>query len=125
MKKKPPRGSQRSSTRAIGTRAERRAVWLYRLRGYRVLATNAWVAGYELDLVLRRGRTIVFCEVKAKSGMALGDPLEMVTAEKRRRIARAAEAWLAAHPELLAECRVRFDIVAERGRRIELVPNAF
>ena len=126
MKKKPPRGSQRSrpSTRAIGTRAERRAVRHYRVRGYRVLATNAWVGGYELDLVLRRGRTIVFCEVKAKSGPGLGDPLEMVTEEKRRRIVRAAEAWLAARPEL-ADCRIRFDVVAERGRHIELVPNAF
>jgi len=69
VKKKPQRGSrQPSNTRAIGTRAERRAVWHYRLRGYRVLGTNVWIGGYELDLVLRRGRTIVFCEVKAKGG---------------------------------------------------------
>src|SRR5262249_26925013 len=39
-----------------GRRAERRASWWYRLRGYRVLAANAWVGGYELDLVVRRGR---------------------------------------------------------------------
>ena len=101
MKKKPQRGSrQRSSTRAIGTRAERRAAWHYRLRGYRVLATNVWIGGYELDLVLRRGRTIVFCEVKAKGGAERGDPLEMVTPEKVRRLRRAAEAWLAANPRL-------------------------
>ena len=49
MKRKRQRGSARRSTRAIGTRAERRAAWHYRLRGYRVLATNVWIAGYELD----------------------------------------------------------------------------
>ncbi len=49
-----------------GSDAERRAVWWYRLRGYRVLETNAWAGGYELDVVVRRGRRLVFCEVKEK-----------------------------------------------------------
>jgi putative endonuclease len=110
--------------RAIGSRAERRALWHYRLRGYRILAANAWVGGYELDLVVRRGRTIAFCEVKAKLGVERGDPLEMVTAEKMRRIARAAEAWLAVHPEL-STCEVRFDVAAERTGKIERIANAF
>src|SRR5262249_26729271 len=76
--------------------AERRAPRLYRLRGYRVLDTNRWIGGNELDVVARRGRTIVFCEVKSKAGAGFGDPLEMVSAEKIRRVRRAAEAWLAA-----------------------------
>jgi len=73
---------------------------------------------------VRRGRTIVFCEVKAKGGQERGDPLEMITPEKMRRIARAAEAWLAAHPEL-STCELRFDVVAERTGKIERVANAF
>jgi putative endonuclease len=55
-----------------------------------VLAANAWAGGYELDLVLRRGRRLVFCEVKAKAGAGYGDPLEMVGPEKLRRLRRAA-----------------------------------
>jgi putative endonuclease len=98
--------------------------WAYRLRGFRVLDENAWAAGYELDLVVRRGRTVVFCEVKAKSGAELGDPLEMVSLEKVRRLRRAAETWLAAHPEL-AGCEVRFDVAAAREGRSERVANAF
>ena len=39
-----------------GIPSERRAAWWYRLRGYRVLAANCWAGGYELDLVVRRGR---------------------------------------------------------------------
>ena len=53
--------------------SERRAAWWYRLRGYKVVATNVWVAGYELDIVAARRRTLVFCEVKSKSGPRFGD----------------------------------------------------
>jgi putative endonuclease len=104
--------------------AERRAAWWYRVRGYRVLATNVWLAGNELDVVARRGRELVFCEVKSKAGAGYGDPLEMVTPEKVRRVRRAAEAWLARHPEHGA-CDVRFDVVAVRGRRLECLRDAF
>ena len=103
--------------------AESRARRHYRLRGYRILDANAWCGGYELDLVVRRGTWLVFCEVKSKSGPAWGDPLEMVTPEKQWRLRRAAEAWLAAHPEH-GGCRMRFDVVAERGGRLERVAHA-
>lgn len=124
MKKKQPPASRPFSTRAIGTRAERRTRAHYRLRGYRVLATNLWIGGYELDLVLRRGTTIVFCEVKSKGGPERGDPLEMVTPEKVRRLRQAAEAWLVANPDAL-DCQLRFDVAAERTGKLQVVANAF
>jgi putative endonuclease len=89
-----------------------------------VLAANVWVVGNEIDIVARRGQTLVFCEVKSKSGDGFGDPVEMVTAEKTRRVRRAAEAWLAVRPEL-GDCEVRFDVVAVRGRRVECLQEAF
>lgn len=103
---------------------ERRARNHLRLRGYRILATNAWAGGNELDLVARRGRRLVFCEVKGKTGEAFGDPLEMVGAEKQRRVRRAAGAWLAVRPEL-AGLEVSFDVFAVRGRRVERLTRAF
>jgi putative endonuclease len=119
VKKRPPPGSRRR-----GAQAERRAKWRYRLRGYRVLAANEWIGGYELDLVLRRGQTVVFCEVKSKSGGGLGDPLEMVTPEKQRRLTQAAESWLAANPEY-AECEALFDVVGVGAGRVEHLRQAF
>ena len=74
--------------------------------------------------MLRRGRRLVFCEVKAKKGARYGDPLEMVTAEKQHRLRRAAEAWLVAHPEL-AEFEASFEVVAVRGAEIERLKQAF
>ncbi len=112
------------STSAAGRAAERRALWHYRLRGWKLLDRNVWIGGNELDLVLRRGRRLVFCEVKAKGSERFGDPFEMVTPEKQRRLQRAAEAWLAAHPEL-AELGVRFDVVGFRAGRLECLANAF
>jgi putative endonuclease len=104
-----------------GTEAERRAANHYRLRGYRVLARNAWLGGYELDLVVRRGRRLVFAEVKEKTGTGFGDPLEMVDAEKQRRVALAAETWLARRPRL-ADLDVRLEAVSVRPDGVRRVP---
>ena len=89
-----------------------------------MLDTNCWLAGAEIDVVARRGRTLVFCEVKSKSGAGFGDPLEMVDARKARRVRRAAAAWIARHPEA-AGLEVRFDVIAERTGRIQHLPDAF
>lgn len=104
--------------------AERRAARWYRLRGWRILGANVWAAGYEVDLIVRRGRDLRFVEVKEKRGPAYGDPAEAVTAEKQRRVRRAAAAFLAAHPEL-GGLRAGFDVVAVRAGRLERLPDAF
>ncbi|MBA2641968.1 MAG: YraN family protein [Actinobacteria bacterium] len=100
---------------------ERRALLHYRLRGYRLLEANARAGGYELDLVVRRGRRVVVVEVKEKRGDGYGDPLEMVSSEKSRRVLAGARAWLASHPEC-ARLEVRVEAVGVRGRRVERVP---
>jgi putative endonuclease len=107
-----------------GRRAELRAAWWYRLRGYRVLAANAWVAGYELDLVVRRGGRLVFCEVKEKCGGRYGGPEEMVDDEKQRRLRRAATGWLAAHPDA-AGLTVCFEVIAVQDGRLRRLSEAF
>ena len=88
------------------------------------MATNVWAAGYELDIVVRRGRRLIFCEVKEKRGERFGDPLEMVDDEKQRRLRRAADGWLARHPET-AGLRVSFDVMAVRSGQLERAAEAF
>ena len=104
-------------------RAELRAVLYYLLRGYKILGTNVWAGGNELDVIARRGRLLVFCEVKSKGGSRLGDPLEMVGPEKQRRLRRAAESWLAVHPEL-AQLEMSFDVIAVREGKLQRVRDA-
>jgi putative endonuclease len=105
----------------VGSDAERRVRWHYRARGYRVLAANVRAGGNELDVIVQRGRRLVFAEVKARTGDSFGDPWEAVGAEKGRRIRRAAEAWLALRPEL-GELEVAFEAVAVRRGKIERAP---
>jgi Holliday junction resolvase-like predicted endonuclease len=66
----------------------------------------------------------VFCEVKAKSREHYGDPLEMVSPEKLRRLVRAGETWLAGRPDC-AGLEVSFEAVGIHGgqlQRVALVP---
>ncbi len=102
-------------------RGERRALRHYRFRGYRLLEANARAGGYELDLILRRGQRVLVVEVKEKSGDDFGHPLQMIDAEKVRRVTLAARAWLAARPEL-AGLEVGLEAAGVRGRRVERVP---
>jgi putative endonuclease len=107
------------SSKRLGSDAERRVRRHYRLRGYRILAANWRGGGNELDLVARRGRRLVVCEVKARSGPGFGHPLEAIGPEKARRVRRAAESFLASHPEC-AGLEVVLEAAAVRGREIAM-----
>jgi putative endonuclease len=87
---------RRRATFARGRFAEALALLWLSLRGYRPLARRFSAAGGEVDLIVRRGDTVVFVEVKARGRM--DDALEAITREKRRRFSRAARAWLSRHP---------------------------
>ena len=99
-------------------RGERLAARHYRLRGYRIVGANVRAGGFELDLIARRGRRLVFVEVKERAGDAFGGAVEAVNTEKRRRVRRAAASWLQAHPETAA-LEIRFEVAAVTGGSVE------
>jgi putative endonuclease len=111
-----------------GRVGEEAAAAAYERRGYRVMSRNWRCAAGELDLVLARNGTLVFCEVKTRSGSAFGGGWESVTWEKRRRIRRLAELFLLGSEERPSS--VRFDVasvvVAGGGSpAVELFEDAF
>ncbi len=95
---------------ALGREGEARAAAHLEHRGYRIVGRNVREGGVELDLVARRGRTLVFVEVKTRRVRRFGLPEEAVDARKQARLVRGARAWLHAHPARAQ--RVRFDVVA-------------
>jgi putative endonuclease len=99
-------------------RGERLAALHYRVRGYRIVDRNVRVGGGEIDLVVRRGQRLVFAEVKERSREDFGGGLAAVDAEKRRRVERAARAWLACHPEA-RRLNIRLEAVAVHDRSVE------
>lgn len=106
-----------------GLSSEAIAAWLLRAKFYRILARRYRTSAGEIDLIVRRGRTIAFVEVKNRPSESAA--LEAVSATARRRIARAAELWLAGHPDAAGfDCR--FDlIIVVPGRMPRHVPSVF
>jgi len=95
-------------------RGERIAARHYRLRGYRILGANVRAGGNEVDLIARRGRRLVFVEVKESARATYGGGVGVVDRAKRRRVRRAAAVWLQSHPETAAlEIRVEVAAVTE------------
>lgn len=89
-----------------------------------MLGANVRAGGHELDLIVRRGRTLRFVEVKERARSGFGGAAGAVGAEKQRRVRRAATAYLAAHPEL-AGLQRGFDVVAVEDGRLERLRDAF
>ena len=113
----------------LGTRGERLAARFLRRNGYKILYRNfRGRSGGEIDLVCRDGDTLVFVEVKTRTGEDFGRPFDAVSREKQKRISRGGLAWLRLldNPEIL----FRFDVVEviiapEAEPRLELLRNAF
>jgi len=99
----------RRAAEARGRRAERRAIWLLRLKGYRILAARLRTPAGEIDVLARRGRLVAVVEVKARASLA--EALEAVSPRQQQRIATAAE-WAIAQDPRLDGCDIRFDVVA-------------
>lgn len=112
------------SRRLLGSSAEQRAADWYRGRGWLVHATNWRCRDGELDLVLRRGRSFVFCEVKARSTPAFGAPVEAVTRAKQARLRRLAARFLEEEAPVRAR-EIRFDVVSILGGELSVIEGAF
>lgn len=94
---------------ALGAYGETLAARYLTSRGMVVLDRNWRCELGEIDLVLRDGETLVFCEVKTRSSARYGSPLESVTARKAARLRRLAGRWLADHQVRPRD--VRLDLV--------------
>ena len=93
----------------LGARGEQIAVDHLVAAGFTVLDRN-WRSGRgELDVVAREHDVLVFCEVKTRSGIRYGSPVEAVTPAKQARLRHLAGRWLDAHDEHAS--RLRFDVV--------------
>ena len=97
----------------VGRGGESLAALFLRMKGYRIEARNWRCPLGEIDIVAWDRDTLVFIEVKARTGRSAGTPEEAVTPEKRRRLVRLAEAYLARVGGEAPPCR--FDIVAVAG----------
>lgn len=96
--------------RQIGEWGEAVALRHLESKGYRIRVRNWRTPEGEVDIVAQDGDTIVFVEVKARTTRDFGWPEESITAAKRRRLQRAAWAYLQAHE--MVDAMWRIDVIA-------------
>jgi putative endonuclease len=112
----------------LGRQGEDAAERLLQDKGLRVLERNLRLGRLELDLVCEDGDTLVFVEVKTRAEGSLATPAEGLTAQKRSRLLRAAQAYLSRHDLWHRPCRLDLVAVLFRAGRlhhIEHTPDAF
>jgi putative endonuclease len=108
MKNAARQRARRQQARRRGHLAETMCRWHLRLRGWRIVATDWRCPSGEIDIVARRGGVLAVVEVKSRGD--IGSAADAVLPRQRRRIARAASAFLLARPDL-AGLAPRFDVM--------------
>jgi putative endonuclease len=100
--------SPRQRAQRRGRLAESLCRWHLRLRGWRIVAADWRCPSGEIDILARRGGVLAIIEVKARGDLA--SAADALMPRQRRRIARAASAFLVTRPDL-AELALRFDVM--------------
>lgn len=112
--------------RQAAERAGRLAEWLaalaYVVRGYEIVARRFKAPAGEIDLIARRGHTLVLVEVKKRADA--DDAVFAVGSRNRRRLEQAGRLFLARRPAFAAFA-VRYDIAAVTGFSVRIVKDAW
>lgn len=106
----PARSQRGRKAERAGRRAETLCAWILRCTGYRILAQRYRTPVGEIDIVARRGRTLVFVEIKARASVAAA--AEALRPKQQARLVRAAEHFLSHRSDLApraANTAIRFD----------------
>jgi putative endonuclease len=119
----PASGTTRLDGRAAEAYAEAHLV----RTGLRPVTRNYRCRGGEIDLVMAEGDTLVFVEVRYRSGVRFGRAEETVGAAKQARLLTAANHYLQRHADPRA---ARFDVVAihpdpQGGLDVKWIRDAF
>ncbi len=116
------------SGKRTGEKGEELAALYLTDEGYRIIERNYRCRFGEIDIVAEENDTLVFVEVRAKSGRSFGTPEESVTAAKKERLITTALTYLTTHEDMPDSWRIDFLAIEvdDKGKtkRIELIENA-
>lgn len=91
-----------------GILSETLAAFLFRCKGYRIVARRYRSPMGEIDLIASRGKRLAFVEVKRRK--TKDEAAYALSSKQRERIVRAAQYWLASHPDFTSYT-IAFDVV--------------
>jgi putative endonuclease len=112
-----------NARQVLGATGEQLAADWYVANGYQIAARNWRCREGELDLVLRRGRKFVFCEVKSRTSTAFGAPVEAVTRAKQTRLRHLAARFI--DDSGVRPVEIRFDVASVLAGQLEILQGAF
>jgi putative endonuclease len=114
---------QRVRAYRSGVFAETVVALMLRFKGYAIVARRYKTPVGEIDLVALRGKRLAFVDVKRRK--TTEDAAWTLPAKQRRRIVRAAQYWLAAHPDFAGH-DMAFDVVLTAPLTLpRYIANAF
>ncbi len=111
-----------------GNLGEQLAQAYLKKHGFRIIETNYLCTFGEIDIISKKGDTLVFTEVRSKTGDEFGTPEESVTPAKQARLRKSAARYLQTHPKLPELWRI--DVIAIElavdgsVKRLDLIENA-
>ena len=116
--------------KSLGTWGEEQATRYLRLHGYSILERNFSCRAGELDIVAKKGKFLVFVEVKTRKNAEFAEAREFVTYAKQQRIFAAAQLYLTSHD---GDLQPRFDVIevyapdGEQSRKVRInhIKDAF
>jgi putative endonuclease len=114
--------------RRLGRLGEEEAARFLEARGFRIIERGFRAMRGEIDIIAWDGETLVFVEVKTRTGPECGPPEEAVTPSKQRQIRRIAEAFLYDRGWGSPFCRfdvVAIDVEADESFTVRHIPDAF
>jgi len=110
----------------LGRKGEELAIEYLRLKEYEILRRNYRFQKAEVDIIAKRGTTLIAAEVKTRSTPEFGNPQEFVKPKQIQQLVKAINHYV---EEEALDVEVRFDIIAivknKAGTKIEHIQDAF
>ena len=116
MKLALARGMKTPIKREVGMHYEDRAVDYLAQKGYEIIARNVIYRFGEIDIVAKKGYSLVFVEVRKRDPRFGITPLETVTFPKQQRLLLSIQAYLARYRG--KETQVRVDLIGFQGDEV-------
>lgn len=110
--------------REVGTTYEKLVAEYLQSQGYEIIECNFRSRRGEIDIIAKDGVYLVFVEVKYRSNLGMGSPMEAVNRKKQQTISNTAMYYCLTHG-YGADTPCRFDVAAVCGKTITVIKNAF
>ena len=111
MKKLQQPAKKQTAKQKLGKLGEKLAKKFLQNKGYRLISENFYTRFGEIDLIFLKGSVLIFVEVKTRSSLVKGLPIQAISRKKLHNIYLAAELFLQKNPQY-QKYQLRIDAIS-------------